>query len=253
LCKNNIANNYYGVYLSWWCLNNTIVANNVTGSTYYGVYIYQSSDNKFYHNNFNNTLQVYSDSTNIWDGGYPFGGNYWSDYTGVDSFNGPAQDVFGSDGIGDTQYNITTDNPDHYPLMAPFNIFDAGIWNGTAQNIEINSNSTVSDFQLDTIQKTIKFNVTGSETTSGFCRITIPNIIVQDFWHGSYTILLNGTSYPFTNWTDNQNTYIYIYYTHSEHEIIIVPEFLSTTFLALLMVASTLTVVHIKRKASRKK
>ena len=253
LCKNNIANNYYGVYLSWWCSNNSIVANNVTGSSYYGVYIDESNDNIFYYNNFNNTWQVYSDSTNIWDGGYPFGGNYWSDYIGVDSFNGPAQDVFGSDGIGDTQYSITTDNPDNYPLMAPFNIFDAGIWNGTTQNVEVNSNSTVSDFQLDTMQKTIKFNVTGLDSTHGFCRITIPNIIAQEFWHSDYNILLNGESYPFTNWTDAQNTYIYIYYRHSEHEIIIVPEFSSTTFLALLMIASMLAMVHVKRKASRKK
>jgi len=56
-----------------------------------------------------NTNQVYMEgSANIWDDGYPSGGNYWSDYSGVD-VNG--------DGIGDTPYIIDADNQDRYPLM----------------------------------------------------------------------------------------------------------------------------------------
>ncbi len=46
----------------------------------------------------------------MWDDGYPSGGNYWSDYKGVDA-NG--------DGIGDTPHVIDEYNKDRYPLMAP--------------------------------------------------------------------------------------------------------------------------------------
>jgi hypothetical protein len=74
-----------------------------------------------YHNNFvGNTIQASVDSasvSNAWDNGYPSGGNYWSDYNGTDLYNGPYQNVTGSDGIGDTTYSIDANNTDHYPLM----------------------------------------------------------------------------------------------------------------------------------------
>jgi hypothetical protein len=57
---------------------------------------------------------------NTWDDGYPSGGNYWSDYAGVDLFSGPYQNQTGSDGIGDTPYFIRANNTDNYPLMNPY-------------------------------------------------------------------------------------------------------------------------------------
>ena len=64
-------------------------------------------NNEFYHNNFiNNSKQVITESVNVWDDDYPSGGNYWSNYTGVDEKSGSNQDELGSDGIGDTPYVI---------------------------------------------------------------------------------------------------------------------------------------------------
>ncbi|UCE80656.1 MAG: right-handed parallel beta-helix repeat-containing protein, partial [Methanobacteriota archaeon] len=45
---------------------------------------------------------------NMWDGGYPVGGNFWSDYSGSDG---------NFDNIGDTPYIIDADSQDRYPLM----------------------------------------------------------------------------------------------------------------------------------------
>jgi hypothetical protein len=54
---------------------------------------------------------LFSGYANLWDDGYPSGGNYWSDYTGIDA-NG--------DGIGDSTYFIDSNNTDNYPLMNPW-------------------------------------------------------------------------------------------------------------------------------------
>jgi hypothetical protein len=58
--------------------------------------------------------------TNVWDNGYPSGGNYWSDYNGTDLLLGSGQNETGSDGIGDTPYVIDANNRDNYPLMKPY-------------------------------------------------------------------------------------------------------------------------------------
>jgi len=117
------ANNEIGIWLDYSSSNNVSV-NNITNNKY-GIVLAYSSDNKLHHNHLidNYIEQVgfqASGYANVWDDGYPFGGNYWSDYTGVDAKNGPNQDRPGSDGIGDTPYIITTDNTDRYPLMSTF-------------------------------------------------------------------------------------------------------------------------------------
>jgi len=107
-----------GIYLRDSSSNN--IYRNIITNNEDGVYVYRSSENIFYHNSFiDNTEQVYvPHSENVWDDGYPSGGNYWSDYTGVDQYGGPDQDEVGSDGIGDTEYFIDYMNRDRYPLMS---------------------------------------------------------------------------------------------------------------------------------------
>ena len=97
--------------------SNTFIAN--AG----GLYAFLVTDMAVVHNAFEgNYLQAGDDSgtRTAWDGGYPAGGNYWSDYFGVDDCSGPDQDVCGDpDGIGDTPYVVDADTLDRYPLMSP--------------------------------------------------------------------------------------------------------------------------------------
>jgi len=117
---NNITNNDDGVYLGA-SSGNTVSGNNITNNDV-GVYLVSSSGNRFYHNSFiSNTDQVYSiGSVNIWDNGYPSGGNYWSNYTDVDSYKGRDQNETGGDGVWDQPYIVDEDNQDRYPLTKPY-------------------------------------------------------------------------------------------------------------------------------------
>jgi len=237
----DLTDNFQGIVLAF--TTNSSIKNNGIGWNHYGIWLYVSNDNTIYHNNFiNNLEQVYSvGSTNIWDDGYPLGGNYWSDYEAVDEYSGPSQDQPGSDGIGDYEYviDLPTHNQDEFPLMAPIKLFDAGAWNGVDYYVDITSNSTVSNFQLNVTLKKISFNITG-ETGLGFSRVTIPNVIVQDLWEGNYTVLVDGEApLDIRNWTDTENTYIYFTYQHSEHEVIIIPEF--PTWASILTILTVLT------------
>jgi parallel beta-helix repeat protein len=109
---NSIINNdLAGVWIAG-SSGNSITLNTIANNGQYGINLETSSYNTICHNDFiNNVNQVYIyDSVGIWDNGYPSGGNYWSDYSGVDP-NG--------DGIGDTPYQIDENNLDRYPLMTP--------------------------------------------------------------------------------------------------------------------------------------
>jgi parallel beta-helix repeat protein len=122
ISDNNISKNYIGIRLRHSSYNNVFnnnFLNNHLGFYSYSRYVYE---NRIYHNNFvDNVIQGYDIDINQWDDGYPSGGNYWSDYTGIDEKSGPNQDQPGGDGIGDTPYNITGGaNKDRYPLMYPW-------------------------------------------------------------------------------------------------------------------------------------
>jgi parallel beta-helix repeat protein len=81
-----------------------------------------SVNNSIYHNRVGD-VEVGPWSPQIWDDGYPSGGNLWVGiygYHGFDFHSGPYQNETGSDGIGDTPYVMDENNIDHYPLMTPY-------------------------------------------------------------------------------------------------------------------------------------
>ena len=120
--KNEVYNNGVGIGVGYVGPYNTL-RDNIVHHNGIGIYMNYSGvyGNKVYHNDFiANTLQTLEQGNNIWDNGYPSGGNYWSDYAGVDDYSGPGQNLPGSDGIGDTPYAFTG-NQDNYPLMEPWN------------------------------------------------------------------------------------------------------------------------------------
>ncbi len=115
---NNVTNNWRGIYLDD-SSHNSISGNNMANNQV-GIQLRHSSNNIICHNNFvNNTQQARfyeTGYTNVWDDGYPIGGNYWSDY--LERYP-DAEEMDGS-GLWDTPYVIDEDNQDNYPLVNPW-------------------------------------------------------------------------------------------------------------------------------------
>jgi len=254
---NNItANNVCGIGL-YSSSNNSISGNNITNNGY-GIRLEYFSSSSIFHNNFvNNTNQAYSyNSVNVWDDGYPSGGNYWSDYTGVDMKSGFYQNESGSDGVGDTAYSIGVAYQDNYPLVGIFNAYNVTYYTpplvSHACNVTVISNSTISDFEAPIwIEHPevifLMFNASGAEGSTGFCRVSFPTAMMN----GTYHVSLNGTEIPYTLLPCSNSTHSYLYfnYTHSTEEVVIIPEFPSFLILSpLFMIATLLAVIIYKRK-----
>jgi parallel beta-helix repeat protein len=246
---NTIVNNDRGVELLLSSSHNIFFENTISMNNYGAVFYYGSSNNKFYHNSFTqNSEQVsfpFLSYNNIWDNGYPSGGNYWSDYHGSDLNNSRLQNVPGNDGIGDRSYIIDANNKDNYPLMGVFSDFNAT----SEHHVQTICNSSISDFQFN--GTAMSFNVTGKNSTIGFCRICIPTALVNC----TYRVFVNGTEIlpsplplPFSN---TMHSYLYFTYHHSTQEVIIIPEFPSFLFLALFIIATLLAVTVYRRKQKR--
>jgi len=156
-CKMEMGD--YGFWLMY-SSNNSIVANKIINN-YCGVQLIRSSGNKILHNDFfSYEKQVETDSSlNVWDDGYPSGGNHWSDYVGADLYSGPYQNLTGSDGIGDTPYPINADNKDNYPLMEPWSPPE----DKTPPTIETPSYTPSEDVPLNQ-EVTVTVNVTDTES-----------------------------------------------------------------------------------------
>lgn len=163
---NNITNNNIsyngnpatgggGIYLMS-SSNTNITRNSVSNNWDDGIYLDSSSNSRIYHNNFiDNTDQAFDDmNDNIWDDGYPSGGNYWSDFDepsegAYDDYLGPDQDVLGSDGKvdlgppagGKNPYVIDADSQDNYPLINP----PVDNWPPTITNLQPPDTSTTNN------------------------------------------------------------------------------------------------------------
>lgn len=121
---NNVSSNLNGIHLSYQfpllAENITLVDNNVRYNTGTGILLDNSMGALIYHNNIvANGIQASDNkNSNEWDNGYPLGGNYWSDYFGVDNCSGPNQNICPDpDDIGDIPYDINPSVEDRYPLM----------------------------------------------------------------------------------------------------------------------------------------
>jgi parallel beta-helix repeat protein len=193
---NNASDNSFGIYVAL-SEGNVVEGNTVVDSAIFGITMRQAGGNSVFHNNFVNDWQVdVSDAfVNVWDDGYPSGGNYWSDYSGVDEFCGTGQNVSGGDGLGDSAFESDANNTDRYPLMGFFGVFDV-VWNGSSYSVETVCNSTITGLSFTRLESFvgISLNVSGVDGTGGFCRVSVPDAFFEGLGQEAYAVVVNGNS-----------------------------------------------------------
>ena len=220
LIGNSVSDNETGIALDFGSSSNTIMNNNLSLNEA-GISCYYANNNIIFHNNFiNNTSQVlYMEASydNIWDGGYPSGGNYWSDYDGIDNFWGENQNLQGSDMIGDTAYVIDEDNKDRYPLTEPYPMSSQF---EDCQVMAI-SNSMITDFIFNKELGEISFNV--ATDTSGFCRVVVTKWLLD----GAMNLLIDNVPATWSFSWSNQCHMINFTYDRGTHNVRIKGEYVN--------------------------
>jgi hypothetical protein len=144
---NLTTNTFNGTVTSVWIsnsYNNTLTNSSITNSTI-GINLTSATYNLIYNNHFNNTNNAVADGLNLWNlsyscnssyrnviGGNCSGGNYWSNYAGLD--NESATGVYNvtpwnvtADGVGNTlipynNSNNITAGGDYLPLTGAVNL-----------------------------------------------------------------------------------------------------------------------------------
>jgi len=156
------ANEDAGITFSYIAGHNTI-KNNIIFKNYCCISVGSLwggfGEHNIYHNDiWDNRIHVRATPNTAhyqyWDDGYPSGGNFWLDYTGVDANH---------DGIGDQPYDLVEEAKDNYPLMKPRNKIQASVkidpgWIDLGDNdkwitlyIELPADLAVEDIEVSTL------------------------------------------------------------------------------------------------------
>jgi parallel beta-helix repeat protein len=118
LARNRVEGSVHGIFL-WDSFNCQATENIVRGCELGFAIVHTSEDNRVFGNTFgeNDRAATCDNPQNLWDAGYPEGGNFWGGESFSDVLSGETQDRDGSDGIADQPREIPFGSMDRYPLM----------------------------------------------------------------------------------------------------------------------------------------
>jgi len=174
--SNYIKRNTNGIYFQ--LSKNCTFIGNVFARNMQGINIFLAASNHtFLYNSFffnENNVKSSFNVTNIWNMEYPFGGNFWSNYNGVDKLSGVNQNKTGSDGIGDIPYILDKNNVDRYPLVGSFiKIANATVVQNKVYFIGCSANITIREINFNEKNASLTLKAIENEKPF-FCKIVIP-------------------------------------------------------------------------------
>jgi len=121
-------------------------------------------------------------------------------------------------------------------------------------DVYVLTNSTETDPAFNQSNKEISFHVTGPQTTTGFCNVTVPKDLLRCDDPSDWIVLVDGSPVDPDPVIASNATHSFIYFTymHSPHLVEIqgtwaVPEFPSSLVFPLLMVIALVTAVLRKK------
>jgi parallel beta-helix repeat protein len=171
---NAIFDNNYGIAI--WDARASFITGNTIANNNLGIQLIRSDYSWIYHNNFLNNVQqaslVLSGIHTFWNDSYPSGGNHWSDYTGVDLYSGPNQDIPGSDGICDVPYVIDVGNQDNYPYMRPRPRVVTVTVGGEDYDLALESDAVLTE--IEATESSLGFDITGPPGQTAYANVTFP-------------------------------------------------------------------------------
>lgn len=198
--------------------NNNVVGNTLGNETFPAYRIQLDNANVYVHNNFYiDKSSCWVSPSSIWDDGYPSGGNYWSFYDGLDSYQGPNQDGPGGDGIGDTPLLFGGQVYDRYPLMEPWTPTQTSIRAaGKDYPVTIVTNTTLE--KIVTTPNTLHFKSSGPTGDKGYISVIFPMVNTTDIKVFVDGKKLTPPSFPVIN-SNGTHYFIYFEFTLSSHDI----------------------------------
>jgi hypothetical protein len=127
--------------------------------------------------------------------------------------------------------------------------------NGQNFTVITTTNSTVSPvpFNIDIGQKKLSFNVIGPDGMTGYCNVSIPKSFMNCTSLDDWTVTVGGSPPASSVLTENStHTFVYFTYATSTHKVeisstYIVPEFPTTVFL-LILVLATIAAALLRKK-----
>ncbi len=259
IAYNIITDNDYGIDCAIYSSNNTILGNAIIGNndslrlgffsqneisgndirdSDHGIQLILSLNNSIHHNNFVNhtTLVEVLDSNNTWDDGTE--GNFWDNATSAD---------IDQDGIADSPYEISGGEYDNHPFVNPISFLKVAEVEDEVFTINVASNSTVSNLQLNINETFIRFNLTGPDGSNGHCRVRIPRRLMWAEEH-EWVVFADDEQLMHQLETDEDFTYIWFSYQHSTRTLRIqgsqvIPEFPTLIVGAIFLFATLLALL----------